>query len=753
MPTVTETFSVTGGLQTYTVPAGVSSVTMVAKGASGSSWNANGGGTGAVVTGTLAVTGGQVLNIQVGGGGGSSTGGVGGYAGYNGGGGGGFTAGQSGFFGGAGGGGASDVRSGGTGLGNRILIAGGGGGASSTGLGGAGGALSATAGAGSGVDAGGGGTQSAGGAAGGAGGSAGTAGASGQGGTGGGNSVRDGAGGGGGGYFGGGGAGATAAGLTPSGGGGGSSFETGLTSTSSTAGTQGGNPFTGTVNDGYVTISYTDTAPNAPTLVAPVNFGYADATNCLLDWTFSDPDSADFQTAASIRYRVLGALAWTTLTSAVSGTTSQYVLTDLVPGLNYEWQVLTVDSQGVAGPWSSSFVFQATYPAIPLAGFAAPIPGQPITDITTQGFDWIKALRNQQGYNIRRLGDINGVADPTTVYENTGPWGNSSSHAKVFADASVHKDGPEHWQIQFRTFNGQVVSSWYDFYIIMSYDAPPTPLCTATVLTSSGAIQVTAQLADFSVDYFSKSAVPTVADTGQALTTIDAPAINTGSSDSNGLLYAATTVFGQSTNLGSKCLSMACTFQFHDANTTHANSISMLAGDTTFANSYLWVTSTRSGWAISKNVAGTSTQLASASYATLLPGPAVPLTMYATISGTTITFVDPLGGVHTATDAAIGSQTGTFAKISVDNTGTTTPDLIQVAHWSADAGQNPATQATISRSIDGENFDPIPGASWDSQDFGALFTYIDYAAPFNTKVYYQVNAYTAAGALSQSVVS
>lgn len=112
-------FTFTGAVQTFTIPSCVSEVTITTHGASGSNGNASTspagtGGTGAIVTGTFPVTSGDVLNIFVGGQGTLTTGG------FNGGG---VNAGSS----SAGGGGASDVRLNGTGLLNRIIVAGGGG--------------------------------------------------------------------------------------------------------------------------------------------------------------------------------------------------------------------------------------------------------------------------------------------------------------------------------------------------------------------------------------------------------------------------------------------------------------------------------------------------------------------------------------------------------------------------------------------------------------------------------------------------
>jgi len=120
-PTTT-TFNFTGGAQTFTVPAGVTSINLTTLGAQGGTGATGGdgatggvGGLGSRATGTLAVTPGQVLTIFVGGTGGAPT------AGFNGGG-------TGGNANSGGGGGASDVRFPGAASADRILVAGGGGG-------------------------------------------------------------------------------------------------------------------------------------------------------------------------------------------------------------------------------------------------------------------------------------------------------------------------------------------------------------------------------------------------------------------------------------------------------------------------------------------------------------------------------------------------------------------------------------------------------------------------------------------------
>jgi hypothetical protein len=243
-------FGFTGGSQTFTVPPGVTSVTIEAWGAQGGNITSHqpiDGGLGGRAKGTLTVTPGQVVQINVGG---QAPARLGNHpypsctqapGGWNGGGSS-FSAGNS-----TGGGGASDVRVNGTGLANRVIVAGGGGGGGWTySRGGVGGGSVGGAGTNvnqSGTGAGGG-TQSAGGAAGVTGGSCAggrTAGSLGQGGAGSGNSA--GGGGGGGGYYGGGGGGYA------EGGGGGSNFLGGVTQTDQSPGVRSGN--------GLVRLSFT----------------------------------------------------------------------------------------------------------------------------------------------------------------------------------------------------------------------------------------------------------------------------------------------------------------------------------------------------------------------------------------------------------------------------------------------------------------------------------------------------------------
>lgn len=137
--TTTATFNFTGAMQTFTVPVGVTSITVDAQGAQG---GANGGLGGRAVA-TIPVTPGEVLEVWVGG---RPTQEIG-PGGFNGGGAVVIEPCGSGPSYSWPGGGASDIRRG-SGLANRLIVGGGGGGQGwSTGLGGAGGGTTGTDGA------------------------------------------------------------------------------------------------------------------------------------------------------------------------------------------------------------------------------------------------------------------------------------------------------------------------------------------------------------------------------------------------------------------------------------------------------------------------------------------------------------------------------------------------------------------------------------------------------------------------------
>lgn len=299
------TFS-TVGSQTFTATS-TGCYKVEAWGAKGGDDAARLGGNGGYATGTIILTSGQTVTVNVAGAGQNSATSAAG--GWNGGG----TAGSSGSSGG--GGGASDVRVGGTALSNRVLVAGGGGGAGnsgSSGAGGAGGGLT-------GINAGGyGGSQT----AGGFGSAAGTLGIGGT------RTSGDDGGGGGGGYYGGG------AGTGDNGGGGGSSYIGGVSNGSTIAGNTsmpsptGGIFANGNAGNGYVKITFISsiafaTCPSTVSVNASAGQCTATASWTLPTWTGCQPVVAGANyigaNGGNYYFYVPGSFTWTAAkTDAIS---------------------------------------------------------------------------------------------------------------------------------------------------------------------------------------------------------------------------------------------------------------------------------------------------------------------------------------------------------------------------------------------------------------------------------------------------
>ena len=359
----TDTYTYTGAEQPWIVPIGVSSITIKCYGAQGGSNQGGTAGQGGYATGTLAVTAGQTVYIEVGGQGGTT-----GAAGWNGGG-----AGYpgTGSLGRGGGGGASDVRFGGNALSNRVIVAGGGGGNYTTTYspGGNGGGTAGTNGGN--VLYGYGGTQTAGGN-GYVNGSP-MNGTLGQGGTYGTYYLS----GGGGGYYGGG------AGMT---GGGGSGYIGGVTGGSMTVGGRTGN--------GYVTITYTALPCNAP---ISITTSLTPSSSCIT------PQSVTFNVTNSAGGNLNGG-SW-----------------------EYQWQIggTVFQSWSATSSYTTSLSASATYTvymrttacnSLISAGFNAiytlnPVPAQP----SAVSGDAAPCIGSSQTYSVTNV--------PGTTYNWTFPAG------------------------------------------------------------------------------------------------------------------------------------------------------------------------------------------------------------------------------------------------------------------------------------------------------------------------------------------
>lgn len=335
-------FNYTGSEQTFTVPAGLTRISVVAVGAPGASVGSSTGGHGAQASADLTVTPGETLYVEVGGAGGTPTsnGGpvVGGAGGFNGGG----QGGGGGLIlatGGGGGGGASDVRTVARSqpetLASRLITAAGAGGASPANSAG-GGAAGA---AGSGANPGQPGTSVSGGSAGGTGATSGSPGSGGDGAPYPGGANYDG-GGGGGGLYGGGG------GDANSGGGGGSSgFVAQATNTSVVADT------TGTPE---VIISFDGSPPQATAPVQTLTQGAQLGTSTVpvrFNWSATDNVTPSSSIKSTLQQRTgTNGVSWSGWGSLVGPTTAKTANPSFTPGTTYrQFRVKAADQSGNVG--------------------------------------------------------------------------------------------------------------------------------------------------------------------------------------------------------------------------------------------------------------------------------------------------------------------------------------------------------------------------------------------------------------------
>ena len=475
-PTVVN-FSYTGAVQTWTVPAGVTSITVDVKGAGGGQstsygtvYTSNTPGQGGRAQATIPVTAGQVLNIYVGGKGADAQAYSPSTGGWNGGG---SETNGSGYQGGAGGG-ASDIRIGGTALSNRVIVGGGGGGAGmncSSGMtGGNGGGTSGLAGmtcsSASTCQCGQGGTQSSGGAqatcySGPTPGSLGT----------GGNGGNYGGGAGGGGYYGGGGG-------YYGGGGGGSSYSAN-TNTGSSLTTGGGNTSNGSIAISYLIPAVTTQVaglpsgsifPIGPTTNTFVTTSINNSSDtCSFVVTVTDPQEPVFTTQPEDTTRICIGGNVTITGTATNANSYQWYRNGVPVSNNSNTTGATTNTLTITnlnGAQYGNYVLRATGPCLTTNSIVAAVVASANAAITTQpqggqnicvgnAFSLSVASTETSGYQWYRNGnplsnggDVSGATSNTLYIINAdagdiGSYtvvalGNSGCNSTTSSGASVN---------------------------------------------------------------------------------------------------------------------------------------------------------------------------------------------------------------------------------------------------------------------------------------------------------------------------
>lgn len=238
-------------------------------------------------------------------------------------------------------------------------------------------------------------------------------------------------------------------------------------------------------------------APYAPTLVAPANGSVADlAAGFTADWTFSDPNAGDSQTAYYLRRKVAGAGSyeyWNAGTGAfqagevknsAAATAVAFAAGLWSNGVTYNWSVATEDALGVKGPYATD----AT-----VTGNSAPVltvdaPSGTVTDTSTPVVEWSESdveSDPQQTYEVRvftaaqyGIGGFNPATSPAT-------WDTDGEVASVVArdrqvgdggdpDGATLVDGVS-YRAYVRVKAGGIYSEWGYSAFTLDLTAPSAP--------------------------------------------------------------------------------------------------------------------------------------------------------------------------------------------------------------------------------------------------------------------------------------
>lgn len=226
-------------------------------------------------------------------------------------------------------------------------------------------------------------------------------------------------------------------------------------------------------------------APNAPTGLTPASGSTLRRTTTnQLGWTFSDPDTGDSQSKYRLRYRLTGATTWTTVTKSTPATHWTAPATALPAG-TVEWQVRTYDALGAVSSWSSSsFLSVATEPTLPT--ITAPTNGSTVVQSVTCTWSY----PTQEAYEVRRVADATGTADPTTVYSDTGTV--TTAAARSVALTFAVNGRSEHVQLRVKATG--LWTGWADVLVHVSYTGPPTPTVTLSTNDATGSITVSVSI-------------------------------------------------------------------------------------------------------------------------------------------------------------------------------------------------------------------------------------------------------------------
>ena len=218
--------------------------------------------------------------------------------------------------------------------------------------------------------------------------------------------------------------------------------------------------------------------PNAPTLTVPAQ---ADRTQPLTVGVQHHPADYHVQTAGNLRYRLVGAGAWTTVSI---GTNPSYTFAaNALPSGSYEFQAQTQGLTALGmGAWSASSVAAVTSP--PTANITSPATGGTVTTARiTLSWGYYDPEGTAQAAWAAQIVD-NGTGAVVWSARQAGPAG-------TFDVPYTHADGGSYTaSVQVQDGAG-AWSAWTGSAYTVSYVPPPAPGVVSSFNPDTGAATLT----------------------------------------------------------------------------------------------------------------------------------------------------------------------------------------------------------------------------------------------------------------------
>lgn len=249
-----------------------------------------------------------------------------------------------------------------------------------------------------------------------------------------------------------------------------------------------------------------NTAPNAPVLVAPADASTENlAAGFTFDWTFSDPDAGDTQSAYAFRRKIVGAPSyeyWNAGTGLWQGTEVwntgvgsevTFAAGKWTNATSYQWSVATKDAAGVAGPYATDRTVTASQPAI----VTVTAPSGTVTSSSRPPVTWSVSDPDgdaQETYQVKiESGAYGTTPGAGTAVLDSGEV--SSVTARAWTPTADLTNGVT-YRVFVRVKTAGQYSAWASTTFTLSLSPPAVPTFTLTDDPANGRVVVAVQGVD-----------------------------------------------------------------------------------------------------------------------------------------------------------------------------------------------------------------------------------------------------------------